>query len=220
VSSDGKLLAAGGSDDSTLKLFNVSDGSLIRSIDTSGGAVYMTRLNPAATVAVISTADQALKVVDLATGRVTSIRAVVGYVTGVDFTADGRMMCAPVGATVEIWDARTWRQLRVLDGHAGGVTSATFSPDGSAVASTGVDGSLKLWEIPSGRLAATPGKELGEQPRARFAGDGRSVVAAGTDGGIRIYGLASDPHPVPKPAAAQPAQEDDEPEIIMPAGND
>src|SRR5262245_30079536 len=108
----------------------------------------MTRLNPAGTAAVVSTADQALKAVDIAAGKVTSIRAVMGYVTGADFTPDGRLMCALIGCNVEIWDTRTWRQLRVLEAHPGGASTASFSPDGGAVATTGADGFLKLWEIP------------------------------------------------------------------------
>ena len=200
MSSDGKLLAAGGSDDSALKFYTVDNGSLLRAVDGMGGAVYMTRFNPSATFAVISTADQGLKAVEVATGTMTTIDAVIGYVTGVDFSPDGRWMCAPVGGGVVVWDARTWKELRRLEGHLGGATFASFSPDGRAIASTGADGVLKLWEVPTGRLISTPAVDLPGTARARFAADGRSVVTAGGSGRIRIFGLPGDVRPEPKPA--------------------
>jgi len=35
----------------------------------------------------------------------------------------------------------------VLDGHGGTVHSVTFSPNGSLLASTSMDGTVKVWQV-------------------------------------------------------------------------
>jgi tetratricopeptide (TPR) repeat protein len=50
---------------------------------------------------------------------------------------------------VRIWDSATGKELFALKGHAGGVYSVAFSPDGQRLASANQDGSIHLWETMS-----------------------------------------------------------------------
>jgi WD40 repeat protein len=48
--------------------------------------------------------------------------------------------------TARIWDARTGRQLAILEGHFRGVRSAAFSPDGSRIVTASFDGTARIWD--------------------------------------------------------------------------
>ena len=51
---------------------------------------------------------------------------------------------------IRIWDAYTGAELFSLEGHEEGVLEACFSPCGKYVASTSMDGTVRLWKISDG----------------------------------------------------------------------
>jgi WD40 repeat protein len=46
-------------------------------------------------------------------------------------------------------------KFRTLSGHQGPVLSVAFSPDGKSVVSSGMDGTVRFWEVTTGQLLAT-----------------------------------------------------------------
>jgi hypothetical protein len=47
--------------------------------------------------------------------------------------------------TARVWEAATGKELARLEGHDGAVTSAAWSPDGTRIVTTSVDGTARLW---------------------------------------------------------------------------
>jgi WD40 repeat protein/serine/threonine protein kinase len=74
-----------------------------------------------------------------------------------------------------------------LAGHEGVVTGVGFNPEGTVLASSGFDGTARLWDLGTGEALAT----LTDQPLplegVDFSPDGRYVVTAGDDGTVRVY---------------------------------
>jgi WD40 repeat protein len=97
---------------------------------------------------------------------------------------------------VKIWDCATGKELFVLKGHAGGVWSVAFSPDGQRLASGSFDQTVKIWDGATGKeLFALKGHALGVYSVA-FSPDGQRLASANQDGSIHLWETASVSHEV------------------------
>ena len=63
----------------------------------------------------------------------------------------GDLFAVLQGAKIRLIDARTAREVRVLEGHAAKVHDLGWSQDGRTLASTAEDGVVLVWEVDSGR---------------------------------------------------------------------
>jgi WD40 repeat protein len=62
-----------------------------------------------------------------------------------------------------------------------------LSGDGKLVASGGVDGTVKVWEAPSGRLLATLEGHSGGVYEVALSGDGKLVASGCGDGTVKVW---------------------------------
>jgi WD40 repeat protein len=199
LSSDGRYLATGGSDDNLVKIFEVEGGREIRSITTTGGATYSMGFTGDGKYVVGSQGDECIRAWSVADGaEVKGFTRSIGYVHTYAFTRDGRMLAYPASdGAIALVETETWKQPlpagksapepRKLEGHPGGTSFVAFHPSGRHLASTGVDGSLRIWDVASGKVVREFAG-LGQGSRVAFGADGQSVVVAGGDEMIRVFG--------------------------------
>jgi WD40 repeat protein len=65
-----------------------------------------------------------------------------------------QIVSASGGSSLKLWDL-SGNCLQTFIGHAGGVSSANFSPDGKQIVSASLDNSLKLWDLSGNCLQTT-----------------------------------------------------------------
>jgi WD40 repeat protein len=70
-------------------------------------------------------------------------------VAGAAFSPDGKLLAAADGEGVSLWEAATGTVQVRLRGHVGPVARVAFSGDGSTLASSGVDTTILLWDVPA-----------------------------------------------------------------------
>jgi U4/U6 small nuclear ribonucleoprotein PRP4 len=75
-------------------------------------------------------------------------------------------------------------------GHTEGVYQAAFHPDGGLLATCGLAGGIRMWDVRSGRAVMTiPKAHIGAVTSLDFSVDGRTLSSAGGDNVLRIWDL-------------------------------
>ena len=70
-----------------------------------------------------------------------------GWVDSVTFSIDGTTLATVSGDGVYLWDVEAGTLINTLTEHTHRVMSVAFSPDGTTLASTGLDETVRLWDV-------------------------------------------------------------------------
>ena len=77
-----------------------------------------------------------------------------------------------------------------LEGHADLVTSVSFSPDGTTLASGSLDGTVKLWDVATHTNIATLEGHTGWVTSVSFSLDGTTLASGSLDGTVKLWDVA------------------------------
>jgi WD40 repeat protein len=111
---------------------------------------------------------------------------------GLRFSRDGQtIVTGNFNGTVKLWDVKTGRVIRTLDGHTDLVYKGVFNPDESLLASCSRDGKIKIWEVSSGREFRTLEGHTRPVKAVAFNPTGRLLASASNDGTVRVWDVAT-----------------------------
>jgi len=79
----------------------------------------------------------------------------------------------------------------VLKGHTGWVGGVAFAPDGTLLATGSADQTVRLWELPGGRLQRTFSGHTETVSAVAFSPDGKTLASASFDGTVRLWDAAT-----------------------------
>lgn len=77
--------------------------------------------------------------------------------------------------------------VQILTGHTDDVTRAIFSPDGSTIASSSLDGTIRLWQVSDGTLIHTLAGHTAGVHSLSFSPDGNILASASDDRTVRLW---------------------------------
>lgn len=194
ISMDGKLAAIGSADE-IVRVYSVDSGSVLRSLDSPGGALMQLRFSADGKRLLSSGVNQPVRLWNLQTGKLATIQSNHSYKqVALGFTQDGqRAMIGSAHGIVTLHavtdEGKDDQPLLYLRTRHGLLRSAVLSPDGRQIMTGGNDGSVhiflidlsRLWQYGCKTLLSAVGAEddvvaVFEQARAECASETKATA--------------------------------------------
>lgn len=185
-SPDGGTLASGSRHDGALKLWDLTGGRLITTIQQErvNGACF----SPDGQLLAFGSESGLVKLWDVAKQQERhTLKGHTAWIGGISFSADGQTLCtASAGASdpVRFWDVASGEELQSWTW--GATPRTAFSPDGKFLAAGSWDGKLRLLDLATGQVRLVRESHKGEVVSLCFRPDGGLLASSGKDGAVRL----------------------------------
>jgi len=196
LSSDGRW-ALSGSDDKTLRFWEVGSGKCLRTFEGHTELVESVALSADGRWALSGSRcgfpegkDKTLKLWEVSSGK--CLRTFEGHTYWVGSAAlspDGRWVLSG-GRKLQMWEVSSGKCLRSFDGHTDFVRSIALSADGRWALSGSDDKTLRFWEVSSGNCLRTFEEHSGMECSVALSADGRWALS-GRETHLRLWEVSS-----------------------------
>src|SRR5262249_37459665 len=202
---DGRHVASSDAD-GMLRLWDVKSGDQVRVFKGHKACVYGVAAAPDGKSIASASVDKTVRLWEVESGKELQKFELNSQGGRVAFSPDGRrLLCAEFdGNVLHLLDIRTGRELRPLIGHRARSNHDTikyvaFTPDSRRALSSGDDGTLRLWDVESGKELYRLTGHISIVRGIAVAPDGRYALAGGYDKLVHVWRL-----PDPPPAKEKP----------------
>ena len=197
-SPEGSLLLSS-SEDGTLIIWNVETGERLRSVPEF--TLYKVSFSPdgkrvaAATFNGLQVWSYTPDSAELITFEESQAILTIPDGSYGIFSPDGKHLAAvsfgiASGNAIKVWDAATGQELLTLIGHTDWIMGLAFSPDGKRLASTSLDGTVRIWSLsPGEETIAVSGPGAGYGTRVVYSPNGQEFATNGGDGTATIWNV-------------------------------
>lgn len=189
ISPDGQKITSG-SDDQSIKIWNLNTGQALRTLKGHSSWVYSVAISPDGQSLVSGSKDQTIKVWNLNTGEeLRTFKAHTGYVNSVAISRDGQKIASgSYDKTIKVWNLKTG-QVSTLTGHSREVLSVAISPDGQKIASGSADRTIKVWNLNTGKELHTLTGHSGDVNSIAISPEGQELASVSDDKTIKVWNL-------------------------------
>ncbi len=192
-------LASGG-DDHAAKLWALKTGQCIKTIKGHTNSVMAIALSPNGQHLASGYEDQTVRLWNTSTeqcvqtlhghsNRVWSV-AFNPQLVDDDTSADGITLASgSADRTIKLWNCKTGRCLKTLQGHSSWVWSVAFHPQGHLLASGSYDRTIKLWDLDAGKCVQTLDGHTAPVVSIAFSPNGEWLASSSFDTTIKLWNV-------------------------------
>lgn len=192
ISADGRF-ALSGSGDNTLKLWDIEEGTCLRTFEGNTAKVESVALSADGRFAVSGGRDNNVKVWDTQTGKCLKTFEAHHSVKVAAFSPDRLALSGSflgLSDTLKLWDISTGNCLPNFKEHTRSVRSAVFSADGRFVLSGSWDNTLKLWDIQEDKCVRSFKGHSHSVTTVSISANGRFALSGSSDNTMKFWDIA------------------------------
>ncbi len=179
ISSDGKFLASG-SADQTVKIWDLQTGELLKTLKGHDAGVFSVAFSPDNSLVASGSFDKTIKLWNIDQNK---SELYPKYFKGYSHNY-------AKGYTHRNYQSYSQGYLQqTLVGHTQEVQSVAFSPDGQTLASGSTDGTVKLWNVNTGKAFRTLSGHTDSVWSIAIAPDGKTLASGSWDRTVKLWDL-------------------------------
>ncbi|MDZ8050906.1 MAG: protein kinase domain-containing protein [Aulosira sp. ZfuVER01] len=189
---DGVTLASG-SDDNTIKLWNLGTQKEIRTLKGHSQWIWTVAFSPDGKTLASGSADKTIKLWNVSTGKeIRTLKEHTDGITAIAFSPDGKTLAsASLDKKIKLWNLSTGKVSRTLTGNSQAVSAIAFSPDGITLASGSWDKKIKLWNVATGKEIRTFVGHSQLILSVAFSPDGMTLASGSKDKTIKLWNMVT-----------------------------
>jgi WD40 repeat protein len=126
---------------------------------------------------------------DTATNKQLNVLTMdVGPIHELRFSPNGKVLAIAASFEALLWDVAAGKELCRLEGHGNVIDSISFNPDGKTVATGACDGSVRIWDLKTGKELTRIGNG---SPGISYTADGKTLVYGTHPSVIKLWDVAT-----------------------------